>query len=44
MISNKKTSSMEIFYQTYGILHDCELLSHVASSVRSDNHKPIVLY
>ena len=31
---------MEIRYQTYGIPDDCELLHHLVSSVRNNNHKP----
>ena len=38
MIISKKTSSVEIMYQTHGIPHDCELLQHLVSSVRNNNH------
>ena len=37
IIPNKKTSTMEILYQTYGIPQDCELLKHTVTSVRNDN-------
>ena len=33
IILNKKTTSMEIHYETYGIPHDCEKKSYNITSV-----------